>query len=100
MASAPPTNEIELSILRRIIRPEGKGMSKAAARSLLGIAFDEEDQDRVSALLAKNREGAITPQEKDELDFYLHIGSFLSILHSKARMVLKQETARPGRRRE
>jgi hypothetical protein len=99
MASAPPTNEIEISILRRIIRPEGKGMSKAAARSLLRLAFDQEDHDRVHALLVKNQEGKLTPQEEDELDFYLHIESFLNILHSKARMVLQQNGDRSGRRR-
>lgn len=36
--------------------------------SLTGIVFDEGDQEKFSRLLEKNREGALEPEEKIELE--------------------------------
>jgi hypothetical protein len=98
MASAPPTNDIEMSILRRIIRPEGKDLSQAAARSLLRLAFDQDDHDRMHELAAKSQAGDLTASEQSVLDAYVHIGLFLDVLHAKARQVLNEAAPRRGRR--
>jgi hypothetical protein len=51
-------------------------------RSVTGIT---DDIERMNVLGERAREGNLTPQEAAELDSYLHLGSLLSILQSKAR---------------
>jgi hypothetical protein len=48
------------------------------------------DEDRVNELSAKARAGSLTDTETQELDSYLHIGSLLAVMQSKARRLLKQ----------
>jgi len=59
----------------------------------LGSARDvevgENDEDRVNQLSAKAREGSLSEAETQELDSYLHIGSLLAVMQSKARRLLK-----------
>jgi hypothetical protein len=45
----------------------------------------------MNALAELAREGNLTTEEAAELDSYLHVGSLLSILQSKARRLLKSE---------
>jgi uncharacterized protein YnzC (UPF0291/DUF896 family) len=51
------------------------------------------DEDRVNELSAKARAGSLTEAETQELDSYLHIGSLLAVIQSKARRLLKNVTA-------
>jgi hypothetical protein len=44
----------------------------------------------MNALAEKNRHGMLTEAEQQELQSYLLVGHFLDLLHSKARLVLKQ----------
>jgi len=46
-------------------------------------------QARISKLLAKNREGELTPAESTELDEYVHINDLLSLLKVRAVRTLK-----------
>lgn len=46
-------------------------------------------QARISKLLAKNREGELTPTESTELDEYVHINDLLSLLKARAFKLLK-----------
>jgi hypothetical protein len=59
------------------------------ARHMLSVKFSDADVARMHELAARNREGQITPAELDEFDNYLVVGDLLTILHSKARMILK-----------
>ena len=69
-----------------------------AARALLRMKFKRRDVARIHELSSLANEGRLTPEERAELDGYLAIGSFLTILHSKARMALRGETAGPPRK--
>jgi uncharacterized protein YnzC (UPF0291/DUF896 family) len=53
------------------------------------------DEDRVNELSAKARAGSLTAAENQELDSYLHIGSLLATLQSKARRLLQHVPSRP-----
>jgi len=48
------------------------------------------DRDRVDELSAKARSGSLTDAERAELDSYLHIGSLLAVMQSRARRLLKK----------
>ena len=58
---------------------------------LLSIDFDSNDMERMNRLAQRAQEGDLTPSETAELDSYLHVGSLLSILQSRARQFLKRE---------
>jgi hypothetical protein len=64
--------------------------SLAAARALLKVRFSPRDQERMSALSAKARVGALSTDEQAEMDGYEQLGCLLDILNSKARRALKR----------
>jgi hypothetical protein len=76
-------------------------LKPAAATALLRMKFNRHDRRRIDDLSALAQRGALTEAQADELDFYLNLGSILTILHSKARMALKRRggVAASGRAR-
>lgn len=80
----------EAAILDRLLDREFGGLPANLARRFLATRFSREDVKRVNTLSARAREGRLTPQENDELENYLRVGSFLSIIKSKARQSLKK----------
>lgn len=81
-------------IVSRLIQPERNGLSVAAARAILRIAFAPQDKGRMRELAGKARAGTLTSSEQAELDSYERVGHFLGLLHSKARRSLKKHAAR------
>jgi hypothetical protein len=78
------------AILSRVLEAHGSSFTPEAAQSILQLKFDQVDIDRMNALAEKNRNGMLTEAEQQELQSYLLVGHFLDLLHSKARLVLKQ----------
>ena len=72
-------------------------LSPDVAKYLLSIDFDANDTERMNVLAERAREGNLTTEQAAELDSYLHVGSLLSIMQSKARRHLKSELAAPPR---
>jgi hypothetical protein len=88
MASTITQNET--TILSRIIKPNEATLPASAARALLELDFDDSDRRRMHELVLKNQEGALTSDEQDELEAYVHIGLVLDVLRAKARLSLKR----------
>jgi hypothetical protein len=80
----------EAAMLGRLIQATDS-ISRDVAEYLLSIDFGADDMERMNLLAERAREGNLKPEEAAELDSYLHVGSLLSILQSKARRLLKQE---------
>jgi hypothetical protein len=80
----------EFGILDRIIRPGRSDLSAEAARAFLEMTFDQQDRERMLDLLAKCKDGRLTPDEARALDEYRRLGRFLDMLHSKARLALRR----------
>ena len=91
MSSQVITPNTEAAILGRLMQARDGGMRRDVAEYLLAIDFDADDTERMNALAERAREGNLTTEEAAELDSYLHVGSLLSILQSKARRLLKSE---------
>jgi hypothetical protein len=72
-----------------------ENMSRDVAEYLLSIDFETGDIDRMNVLSERAREGTLTGEETAELDSYLHVGSLLAILQSRARRFLNSEGALP-----
>jgi hypothetical protein len=81
----------ESAIWGRLLAPASTILSPEVARAILKIDFPESDKDRMHEPAEKARKGTLTQQEQDEIDSYGRIGSFLSILKSKARVALREE---------
>ena len=88
MSSQVVTPNTEAAILARLIQARDS-MSRDVAEYLLSIDFENSDVERMNSLAERAREGNLTPEEAAELDSYLHVGSLLSIMQSKARRLLQ-----------
>ena len=81
---------IEAEILSRIIAPGKPELPVNTAEMILALEFPREDRERLDQLAEKAREGTLTGEEQLEIDAYERVGSFLSLLRSKARISLKR----------
>lgn len=83
------TANSEAAIFSRVLEPEKPMLSSEAARSLLALDFSDADRERMNALAAKARKGALTADENEELDNYIRVGDLLAIMQSKARRTIQ-----------
>ena len=79
----------EAAILARVIESGLSAITPDVARYLISMQLPLGDRERVDELSAKAREGSLTEEETQELDSYLHIGSLLAVMQSRARRLLK-----------
>ena len=85
-AIAPNT---EAAILARVIEADHGAITPDVARYLLSMQLPESDRVRVDELSAQARAGSLTEEEAAELDSYLHIGTLLAVMQSRARRLLR-----------
>ena len=90
MATTPTIPRNGVSILSRLMRPNGRTLPATAARAILKIDFDESDRERMRELSTKAREGSLSAEEKTEIDSYELVGHMLGLMHSLARQALKK----------
>ena len=95
MSSQITIPNTETAIWARLFQAETTNVTPEAARYLLSIRFPAADEERVDELSAKARAGTLTEAETQELDSYLHVGSLLAVLQSKARQFLQRADAAP-----
>jgi hypothetical protein len=91
MGLEPRVLSIELAILSRIIAPKDGDLSAPAARAWLKMKFPVHDRKRAHELALKAQEGALTTEEEREVESYRRIGRLLDLMHSKARLSLKEK---------
>jgi hypothetical protein len=78
----------EAAIWARLIDSQPDQLTRDATQYLLGFGFAERDHSRMQDLAEKSQAGTLTHDESREFDSYLHIGNLLSVMQSKARLVL------------
>ncbi len=89
------TTTSEAAIFSRVLEPEKPMLSDDAARSILALDFAPADRERMNALAAKARAGALSPAEDEELENFLRVGDLLAIMQSKARRTLRNGDTQP-----
>ena len=67
--------------------------SKELARQILTLHFPPEDHQRYEELSAKAQEGALTEEERTELDDLLNLNDLLMVLKAKAEVSLRDSAA-------
>jgi hypothetical protein len=76
-----------------VIEPSATGISAEAAKALLGFRFNESAVARINQLAEKNRQGTLTPSERAVLARCQRVGTFLNLIHAKARRALSEATS-------
>jgi hypothetical protein len=89
--------DFEPVIWARLIQAPKAPISAEVARYLLSIDFTEADSARMQELMDKSNEGALTSDEAAELDGYVNIANVLSVMHSQARVALRETHVDPQR---
>ncbi|HYL75804.1 MAG TPA: hypothetical protein VEU96_16455 [Bryobacteraceae bacterium] len=87
----------EAEIWARLMRAQKEELSSEAAEFLVSIDFEDEDRRRMLELAERSGAGTLTLDEQAEFDSYLHIGNFLAIMQSKARLALSKRKPPDGR---
>ena len=83
--SSHPT---EADILAQIIAPGDGTLPRSLAQAVLDFRFDREATQRMEELAAKSADDSLTEEEREVLDRYLRVGTFLNLLQAKARCSL------------
>jgi hypothetical protein len=90
MAVQQASIDSEPVIWARLIQAPKAPILPDAARYLLSIDFSESDHARMQELMDKSGDGALTTDEKAELDGYVNIANVLFVMHSQARVALRK----------
>jgi hypothetical protein len=64
--------------------------STPTPQQIINLRPSEAVQVRLSYLLDQNRNAALTPEERTELDEYLQVDHFVTLLKARARLKLKR----------
>ncbi len=76
------------TLLEHVIEPQRGSLPAELARHILTWDFPREDHARYEQLSEKAQEGALTEDERLELEDFLNVGDFLAIIQAKARASL------------
>lgn len=86
--------DCDAEILEKLVAPAAATFTPTAARALLKLSFSDEQQSEIRELLDRNNEGTLTDGERDQLEAYVRVGNFLSLVKSKARHSLARKSAK------
>lgn len=75
--------------LDRLLDPVSRCLTPDVAQALVNLRADPSIQARLDELADKNTENRLTPDEREQYDLYLSAISVITVLQSKARMILK-----------
>ena len=85
----------ESEILSRVFGPENPSFTPEVAHSILELRFSDADVDRMNELLDTARHGALSQEEESQLHGYLFVSAMVDLMHSKARLTLKNSAGGP-----
>ena len=77
--------EKELSIMSRVVAPEGTVFDSEIAHAILNLGFAKADQDRLSELVEAAQTRELSPEEKSEAESYHRVENWLIRMKSLAR---------------
>ena len=79
----------ESEILADVLSAAEGDFPPEVAEAVLRLGFSEDAVDRMNDLAARNAEGELSDAERDELDKYVRVGTFVNLLQAKARLSLQ-----------
>ena len=82
------TTVTEAEILAGVLSPNRGDFPAEVAQVVLNWKFDRRATAHINALARRNQKGTISAAEREELERYLRVGSFLNLIQAKARLSL------------
>jgi len=76
--------------LDRMMQSLGDCLTPETAKRLLKLKADRVSQSRLDELAAKSGEGQLSPKEREEYARYVSLGTMVSYLKSRSRLLLAQ----------
>jgi hypothetical protein len=83
------------TVLSRALQSKGGAVPPEGARFILDLGISEDVKKRTLDLLAKQQEGPIPAQEREELESYVQADNMLSVLKAQAILALKRAGQEP-----
>ena len=83
------SHSTEFEILSDVISPKRATLPPEVARTILKWKFPAKAVARMNKLATRNSSGKITPEEQDELERFLRVGSLINLVHAKARLSIR-----------
>jgi hypothetical protein len=81
------------ALLDRVLEPLQRNMSEEIARAIMSLEFSARDQKRYQTLAIKANRGTIKRNEQSELDRFLAVNDFLTLLRAEAHTVLNRKSS-------
>jgi hypothetical protein len=78
-----------LALWNRVLAPGGRALPPELAGYVLRLGFGDADRARLGELSDRSQAGALSTEERAELESYCHAAAFLSVLQSQARAALR-----------
>ena len=86
-----PTTAASFSdLLRDILSPDAPNLPPAVAQWALTLKLSEPQRERMLELADLSDTGEMTAAQAEEADNYRRLGNFLTVLHAKARLLLRE----------
>ena len=95
LATSLPSKRPPL-VLDRLLDPVGRCLTPRSARALLKLQADSDLQSHIEDLARKSTAGRLTGEERSEYEALVAAGTVISILKSKARVVLAKASGSRG----
>lgn len=87
--------DVESAILERAISAANRSWSAEAAQAILAFKLADSDLRRADELAAKARRGAMTGEERQHLEHYLHVGRLVEFMRAKTLLSLNRKGVSP-----
>lgn len=81
-------------LLDKLLDPVGSSLNAEAATKLVNFRADAKTRRRVDRLASKCNEGELTPEERTEYEQYTMAIHIVSVLQTKARLLLAADRTR------
>jgi hypothetical protein len=88
MSSQAIVPNYESAILARLIQAHGQPLAPEVAQYLLSFTFEPSDVERMNELAEAGRRGALSREQRAELESYVHVSNLLTVMQSEARRYL------------
>ena len=72
------------TILDHVLDPTGRGLNPDLACYLFNLDFPAADHSRYELLAEKAQLGTLTEQDQSELDDFLNVNAFLTVVRARA----------------
>ena len=79
-------------ILSELFSPEAPPLAPPVAQWALSLRLTDAQKERMLELADLSSRGVISDSQRREMEEYRDAGNFLTVLHAKARLSLKQQS--------